>query len=180
MVRKASFIVIAFFLQVCFSLALSADSADSADKETVSVALVLSIETKHAQSSYKSLTNTGISQVTLVNQRRVEDVFPRQRASFIAKDRLVVIAYDKNNLEVSRYYVRDPRLIRAEFPDEQGHLTAQEFVKSKVNLPIILSENAQVSELSIFEPVWTGEFYDLRLLGAVSLEGKLFDIIGDE
>ncbi len=164
--RGISLTLIVFLFQ---ALSVSIVSAN----EFAGLEVILSIDSpKQGQLPFsKGLANTSTNQVSLIQQRRVAQTLPKQRAPLLAEGRLVVVALDAAGKEISRDHVLDPRWLRSELPNTHGQLNKLVLKQAQGQFPVLLP-NDNVAQLKIFEPVWRGSAFDLQLIGAVNLAGS--------
>jgi hypothetical protein len=95
---------------------------------------------------------------------------PRQRRPEIAAGQIVVTVVDAAGNERGRTIIPDPRILRAEFPDETGALQGVQQVRPNAEFLVTLPDHPSVRELRIHEPRWNGSEFELDLLGAVALD----------
>ena len=94
---------------------------------------------------------------------------PRDRNPELAADRIVVVSVDAVGREVDWRIVADPRIIRAEFPDEQGRLSGRTLRYSEASLLIDIPDDPAIVSLRVYEPrPADGEFL-LQLIASVTL-----------
>lgn len=83
-----------------------------------------------------------------------KDPPPRQRSSEISKDHLVVIVLDPQG--TVRYWriIADPRLVRAEVPDDKGNLRNHSFYRTDVTLEVPVPDTIDAAEVHLLSPSW--------------------------
>ncbi len=161
--RWFSFTLIFFLFQ-----AFTASIINASESSGLEVVLSIDSTNQDLLRYSKSLTGTNADQVKLIQQRRITQALPKQRAPFLTEDRLVVVAFDTKGKEISRHYVNDPRWLRSELPNARGQLSKLTLKQTQGQFPVLLPDDG-VAQLKIFEPVWKGGNFDLQLIGTVSL-----------
>ncbi len=95
---------------------------------------------------------------------------PQARAPQVVQGTLVVAGYDLQDRELSRSVVNDPRLVRAEFPDETGLLSGTVLYRADAVLQITVPSGIGITRFRVFEPQWTDGSMELTELGTVSVQ----------
>ena len=147
-------------------LATTPASAQRADR---SRAIILRLESGIVGRAAGALRVTRPSAhiVNIMRQRSRPDAVPRQRGQQLSEDHLVVVATDRNGREISRTVILDPRLVRAEAIDGQGHFTSRRLFRQEVEFPIALPDDDRIVRLQILHPRWTGSEFILEPVGEV-------------
>jgi len=95
---------------------------------------------------------------------------PRQRDPQVAEGYLVVAAVDAAGREVDRQVIRDPRLVRAEVPGEDGRLEHHGvIVRDEVEFSVQVPDDRDVAEIRLYQPRWTGTRFALELVGSAKV-----------
>jgi|GEM_PF-3407926 len=95
---------------------------------------------------------------------------PVERSAELSEERIVVAGCDGEGREVVRMTLPDPRLLRAEAPDEAGRLSTRLLYRAEAEFTVALPADAETAVLRIFHPVWDGRSFGLVLLAEVRLE----------
>ena len=111
-----------------------------------------------------------VDRLVVVERWRNVVYAPRQRRPEIAEGQIVVTVVDAAGNEKGRTIVPDPRILRAEFPDETGQLQGNHRVRPNAEFLVTLPDDPSIRELRIHEPRWNGSEFELDLLVAVELD----------
>lgn len=96
-------------------------------------------------------------------------VFPRHRSTELSPTSLLVVAVDARKRLVGWTVIHDPRVIRAEFPDESGELSGTVIVRDDVEIVVPVPESDVAVEVLVFAPRWSDEeTLDLTLVDRVA------------
>jgi hypothetical protein len=93
----------------------------------------------------------------------------RQRLPQLSPEHLVVAVVDGFLRLQSWTMIPDPRLLRAELPDEQGELRGQLFYHSTAELSVTLPAAPSAAELHVYQPRWDGQEFTLEPLATIVL-----------
>ena len=107
--------------------------------------------------------------VTATLERHIPKSPRRQRSPELSSTQLVIIAYDMQEHEVTRVFIPDPRLIRAETVSPSGELETQNLYRKNVDFTIVIPDDPNIKELKMFHPHWTGKDFILELIGETQL-----------
>ncbi len=111
-----------------------------------------------------------IYQVLITEQRRIPESPPKQRDTELTSEQLVIIAFDAQEKEITKVYITDPCIIRAETADETGELLSSGLLYRKcVDFTIVLPDDPNISRLKFYHPHWTGTEFVLELIGETQL-----------
>jgi hypothetical protein len=105
----------------------------------------------------------------VVERRHASGAIPRQRAIELSADQLLIIAVDRLGRDRNRMLLPDPRLLRAEWPDPTGELQGVVLHRPNAEFLVSVPDNPAITELRVYRPRWTGDSFDLDLLGTVRL-----------
>jgi hypothetical protein len=105
----------------------------------------------------------------LLQRRAVTGPLPRQRNPQLSEDQLVAIAVDAAGRESDWQLIKDPRVLRAEFPDDTGRLSGQVMHRTEAEFLLTLPALGTYTEVRMYQPVWTGTEFRLRFLGSIPL-----------
>lgn len=108
----------------------------------------------------------GAQDLQYVSHTVHDDPPPRQRSAELSPDHLVVAILDAGGVVRHTQILIDPRLVRGEFPDEQGNLHRNVFYRSDVEFTISVPEGVDAFEVRLLSPSWGG---NLRLSHAAGL-----------
>jgi hypothetical protein len=102
--------------------------------------------------------------VRILERRRGGGPLPRERDPQLSAEHLVVISSDAAGRELDWRIVPDPRLIRAEVPDEQGRLSGRLLQRSQADLLVDVPDLPQIARLRVYAAEWDGSAFVLHLL----------------
>jgi hypothetical protein len=105
----------------------------------------------------------------LVERRHASGAMPRQRAIELSADQLLIIAVDRLGRDRQRLLLPDPRLLRAEWPDPTGELQGVVLHRAHADFFVPVPDDPAITELRVYHPRWTGQAFDLDLVGTVQL-----------
>ncbi len=94
---------------------------------------------------------------------------PRQRDPQLSEDQWLIRGVDREGRTSAEVLIPDPRLLRAEFPTESGELQGEELYHASADFLVPLPLDPVMTELHIYQPRWTGDYFQLDLLGTVTL-----------
>jgi hypothetical protein len=99
-------------------------------------------------------------------QRPLAFPLARERNPQLAPDRLVVVAVDAAGAPIDWRIVADPRVVRSETPDATGLLSGTVLTYSQAELRVAIAGSADIRELRIYKPRWTGDAWELDPIAA--------------
>jgi hypothetical protein len=67
----------------------------------------------------------------------------------------------------------DPRVVRAEFPDERGMLQGETIYRMSADMLVTVPTDRGVKSLRFYHPVWNGETFKLHLIGTLDIDPAL-------
>jgi hypothetical protein len=67
----------------------------------------------------------------------------------------------------------DPRVVRAEFPDERGMLQGETIYRMSANMLVTVPADRGVRSLRFYHPAWNGETFELSLMGTLDIDPAL-------
>jgi hypothetical protein len=105
----------------------------------------------------------------LVERRRASGAIPPQRAIELSADQLLIIAVHRLGRDRQRILLPDPRLLRAEWPDPTGELQGVVLYRANAEFFVPVPDDLAITELHVYHPRWTGNAFDLDLVGTVQL-----------
>jgi hypothetical protein len=94
---------------------------------------------------------------------------PKQRSAELSSDQLMIVAVDSGGRLRWWGLVADPRIVRAEWPGENGELTGQVLYRESAEFVLQYPDDGSITELRLFHPDWDGESFSLKPLGSVNL-----------
>jgi hypothetical protein len=106
---------------------------------------------------------------TVLELRRLPGKPPRQRNPELSSDQLMVVAVNALGETVDTQLILDPRVIRAETPDQTGEVSGQVLDRADPEFLLTLPDDAAITEVRLYQPRWTGSAFTLDLLGTISL-----------
>jgi hypothetical protein len=105
----------------------------------------------------------------VVERRRASGAMPRQRAIELSADQLLIVAVDRLGRDQQRTLLPDPRLLRAEWPDPTGVLQGVVLHRANAEFFVPVPDDPAITELRVYHPRWSGDAFDLDLLGTARL-----------
>jgi hypothetical protein len=105
----------------------------------------------------------------IIERRRASGAMPRQRAIELSASQLLIIAVDRLGRDRQRMLLPDPRLLRAEWSDPTGEFQGVVLHRAKAEFFVPVPDDLAITELRVYHPRWTGDAFDLDLLGTVRL-----------
>jgi len=95
-------------------------------------------------------------QMDVLSSKQTNQPSARQRAPQVSENHLIVLAVNASGEELYREIILDPRLIRSELTgdDELGDKT--EFYLDEVLFSLTLPDDADIAEIRLLKPRWTG------------------------
>jgi hypothetical protein len=110
-----------------------------------------------------------INAFEVIRRRTVDHQFVRERDPQLSVDDLVLVGLDASGREISWQKVKDPRLVRAEFPGSSGELSGRVLHRPLTEIVAILPDGLAAAALRLYETQWTGTQFVLRHLGDVTI-----------
>jgi hypothetical protein len=108
--------------------------------------------------------------LTVLAAVRKEGTLPRARSFELSTNQILTVAVDaQKNLRWWQLLL-DPRLVRAETPNDAGELHSEEYYQTNVDFMIALPSDPAIKEVRFYQPHWTGKDFQLELLSALPLE----------
>jgi len=115
-------------------------------------------------------SSARIDRLRVVERARGIVYAARQRRPEVGEGQIVVTAVDAAGVEKGRSIVADPRILRAEIPDESGLLRGVELVRPSAEFLVTLPDDPSIRELRIHEPRWNGDAYELDLVATLPID----------
>jgi hypothetical protein len=109
------------------------------------------------------------SPLRLLERQRTGDSLPRQRNPQLSSDQLVVQALNARGDVVDAQLIPDPRLMRVEGTGPSGDLEGVVLQRVDPDFLITLPDSADLVQLRLFQPRWTGTEFTLEPIGSVDL-----------
>jgi hypothetical protein len=106
---------------------------------------------------------------TLLGQARFSGAPRRERQPEPSANDLVIVVQDSAGRDLDWRIIPNPRLIRAETPDQDGVLSGRVLERDEVELLIYIPDVATADRIQIFSPVWNGKDYTLEPLGQLTI-----------
>lgn len=108
--------------------------------------------------------------LTFTNSPARAGSVPRPRSLELATNQLLVIGVDEDQQLQWWHQFHDPRILRAEVPDESGRQNiGRTFYLNQADFTVAYPNNPAINELRFYHPTWTGKEFQLELIGAVSV-----------
>jgi len=93
----------------------------------------------------------------------------RERDPQLSSERLVVIAFTPDGTVADWRVAADPRIVRAEQPDQTGLLSGQVLRRTGADLHVTIAMLPSISQIRVYQPRWNGAAFDLELVGSVDV-----------
>ncbi len=158
---------VALTLIAAFALMASAAPAHAADAETFTLDWQVFESTTPGRVA--PAARVKASNRFVLSGRRPAPGVPQARAPQVVEGTLVVAGYDSEDRELSSSVVTDPRLVRAEFPDETGLLSGTVLYRSDAVLQVTVPTDLGITRIRVFEPQWAEGAMQLSELGTVAI-----------
>jgi hypothetical protein len=81
----------------------------------------------------------------------------------------LVIAVDASQQLLWWNQFPDPRILRAEVPDENGQHIGRTLYLNETDFAVAYPNNPAISELRFYQPLWDGKEFQLKLIGSVAV-----------
>jgi hypothetical protein len=104
--------------------------------------------------------------------RIIRGSLPKARSAELTDDHLVVLGLDARGEELGRVALIDPRIIRAEWADEEGRLTGRILFHSSADFTVFFPAALEIASVRILVPRWTGNGFDFQALGEIPVSAK--------
>jgi hypothetical protein len=114
-------------------------------------------------------TRARVGSFTLLGQVRFPGAPRRERQPSLSANDLVVVVQDSTGRDLDWRIVPNPRLIRAETPDNTGLLSGRIIERDEVELLVYIPDVAGADRIQIFSPEWNGKDYTLTQLGQLTI-----------
>ena len=111
----------------------------------------------------------SVNPLRLLERRSAGGSLPRQRNPQVSADQILVQAVNASGVIVDSQLIPDPRLVRAESPRPTGELSGEVLHRVDPDFLITLPDVADLVELRLFHPRWTGTEFAFDPIGSVSL-----------
>jgi hypothetical protein len=107
---------------------------------------------------------------SILDRQKMRGRLPRQREPELSSDKIVIIARDTNGTILDWQVVSDPRVVRSEGPGPGGELTGRVLYRDRADFLFTLPDDPGITRIDFYHPRWTGEKFDLDLIGGVPLQ----------
>ena len=114
-------------------------------------------------------TRATVGTFTLLGQVRFAGAPRRERQPQPSANDLVIVVQDSTGRDLDWRIIPNPRLIRAETPDQNGVLSGRVIERDEVELLIYIPDVAGADRIQIFSPMWNGKDYTLDPLGQLTI-----------
>jgi hypothetical protein len=114
-------------------------------------------------------TRATVGTFTLLGQVRFAGAPRRERQPEPSANDLVIVVQDSTGRDLDWRIIPNPRLIRAETPDQNGVLSGRVIERDQVELLVYIPDVAGADRIQIFSPVWNGKDYTLDPLGQLTI-----------
>ncbi len=107
--------------------------------------------------------------LSLLGQQRSGGRLRVERRPELGPNHLVVVSVDASGRELDWRLTQNPRLMRLEAADEQGHLVGQTVVLDEADLVVAVPDHPSLEAVRVYQPRWQGTDFALDLLGEVAV-----------
>jgi hypothetical protein len=107
----------------------------------------------------------SVHRVLAIGGRIVPGVPPRERRTELSEDHLVVLGLNAQGREIARVTLIDPRLIRAEWADDEGRLTKRILYRPSIDFTVFFPASGDITTVRVLKPEWTGAEFLFHALG---------------
>jgi hypothetical protein len=109
-----------------------------------------------------------------VRRERVAKAAPaRLRALELSETQILVVATDSQRQLTWWTAMADPRFLRAETSDDQGHLVdGGGLYRRSVAFVLEVPDDQQTVQLEVYHPRWNGATFELEPLGVIARSGQ--------
>ena len=114
-------------------------------------------------------TRATVGTFRLLGQARFAGAPRRERQPEPSANDLVIVVQDSTGRDLDWRIILNPRLIRAETPDQNGVLSGRVIERDEVELLVYIPDVAGADRIQIFSPVWNGKDYTLEPLGQLTI-----------
>ena len=104
--------------------------------------------------------------------RIIRGSLPKARSAELTEDHLVVLGLNARGEELGRVALIDPRIIRAEWADEEGRLTGRILFHSLADFTVFFPAALEIVSVRILVPKWTGNGFDFQALGEIPVSAR--------
>jgi hypothetical protein len=114
-------------------------------------------------------TRATVGTFRLLGQARFAGAPRRERQPEPSANDLVIVVQDSTGRDLDWRIIPNPRLIRAETPDQNGVLSGRVIEREEVELLVYIPDVAGADRIQIFSPVWNGKDFTLEPLGQLTI-----------
>jgi hypothetical protein len=104
--------------------------------------------------------------------RIIRGPLPKARSAELTEDHLVVLGLDARGEELGRVALIDPRIIRAEWADEEGRLTGLVLTHPSADFTVVFPAALEIAAIRVLVPKWTGNGFAFQTLGEITVSAK--------
>ena len=108
----------------------------------------------------------------VLNRHERNEAPPRQRSSEIGLGQIVVAVIDHTQTIRHWQIMADPRILRGEFPDANGHLRMTLATRTDVEWSLTLPGGIDAAEIRVLSPSWESGELTLSPLASLKLEAR--------
>lgn len=103
----------------------------------------------------------------VAGRRKLKGTLPLPRSLELARDQILVAAVNGQGQLRWWSLVADPRVLRAESPDESGQLSGQVLHRSRPEFIVNIPDDAEIKALQFYQTRWTGSEFVLEPLASI-------------
>lgn len=107
---------------------------------------------------------------SVVSRQSMRGRLPRQREPELSSHKVVIVARDSGGNILDWQVIPDARILRAEAPGPGGELSGRVLHRDRADFLFTLPNDPGISRIDFYQPRWTGEKFDLDLMGGVPLK----------
>lgn len=120
-----------------------------------------------------SETQSKDTKIFLQQTKTSDKGLARQRNLEFSPTQIFIVALDKKQQILWWTLENDPRILRLETADEQGHLSNPNVVYSnEADMLFSLPADEKIVEARFYRPIWNGEEYSLEIIGSLDLSNS--------
>jgi hypothetical protein len=95
---------------------------------------------------------------------------PRRRALALADTQVLIVGVDQSARLIWWHTMADPRVLRSETITPSGQISGQIFYQPTAEFALNFPDDPAIRQLRIYHPNWTGERFQLVLIGTIDVQ----------
>ena len=105
----------------------------------------------------------------IVSRRNFQESMKVKRGLKVSSNKWIVAAIGSHGELRHWTLIADPLVLRAESPGPDGLLSGQVLQRQEAEFLVSIPDDPSIRQLKLFRPRWTGQEYELEVMGIVSL-----------